>query len=77
MGDDVVLKLSRVDAGQVLDALNIRKEQWEYTAEFMEKGVVRDGCVIEECSDSEEARGIAGSYADIIQSIEQQSEVRD
>ncbi len=47
-------------------------------------GIDSDGCAFDtmgikqrECSDSEEARGIAGSYADIIQTIEQQSEIRD
>jgi hypothetical protein len=72
MGVEVVLKLSSVDARQVLEALSIRKEQWEYTAAFLDGGVVREGCVVEECSDSEEARGIARSYADIIQSVEEQ-----
>jgi len=73
MGAEVVLKLPRADARQVLEALNIRREQWEYTAAFLNGGVVREGCVVEECSDSEEARGIAESYANIIQSIEEQS----
>jgi len=75
MGKMAVLKLPRIDVGQVLDALYERKEQWEYTAEYLDTGIIREPYVIEECSDSKEAMNIAESYGKIIRTIEEQSGV--
>jgi hypothetical protein len=61
--------------GQILDAIYIRFETWEYTEEFLKTGHVREPYLIEECSNAYEARQIADYYKEIIKKIEKQVEI--
>lgn len=56
-----------VDLGQVLDGLQVRAESWRATERYFETG--NASAVIEECTDSGEARVIAAHYERIISSI--------
>jgi hypothetical protein len=42
------------------------------SAEFMETGSTEEPCIIEECSDADEAKNIAAYYDEIINCIEKQ-----
>ena len=67
----ITLKLSRKDAGQIIDGLSVRHDSWRNTQKYLEGKTV--DCVIEECSDVEEAHWIANNYDRIINSIKEQS----
>jgi hypothetical protein len=68
----VTLKLPRLMVGQIIDGLRERQKIWLYTAEFMETGTTEEPCIIEECSNADEAKNIAAYYEEIINSIEKQ-----
>jgi hypothetical protein len=70
--DNVVLRLPRDFVGQVLDGLDVLIEQWDYTAEYLEHGMVRDDVLIRECSDAAEASAIAEYYRRIREAIREQ-----
>ncbi len=75
---EFVIRLSGLDLGQVIDGLEARAEAWRQTATFLETGEAPDGVVIEECSDAEEAHGLAENYRRILRSLmQQQTEQRD
>jgi hypothetical protein len=61
--------------GQILDALYMRFEAWEYTEEYLNTGNIREPYLIEECSNSDEANQIADYYKEIIKSIEKQADI--
>lgn len=69
MKENVVLTLARSDAGQILDALNIRLESWQCTERYLLTGCVEDDYMINECSGPEEAGNMISSYEKIINSI--------
>ncbi len=69
----VTLSLPALDVGQILDALNIRMEQWAYTADYLRTGRISKPYPIEECSDADEAQRLADYYGSIIRSIEEQA----
>jgi len=73
MNDNVKLKLPGLAIGQILDALYLRMEAWEYTEEYLNTGQVHEPYCVEECSSAYEARRIADYYKGIIQSIEKQA----
>jgi hypothetical protein len=78
MGTTCTIRLERNDLGQLLDGLRSRSEAWNGTAEYLESGVTpRDDFVIEECSDSDEARAIAEDYDRIIATIEAQMKAQE
>lgn len=66
----VTLKLKRLDVGQILDGLSVRRDSWRNTQKYLEGREV--DCVIEECSDSEEACWVADNYERIISSVKKQ-----
>jgi hypothetical protein len=68
--------LDDVDLFQLLDGLDLRAQSWERTAEYLrtEKMPDDDFFVIEECSNPEEADGIARHYRNIIAKIQKQME---
>lgn len=70
------LELDELDLGQLLDGLESRAESWEKTAEYFRLGEMPDGdfFIIEECSDLDEAEGVANHYRSIILKIRQQME---
>lgn len=68
----VTLKLPRLMVGQIIEGLQARQEVWLDTAEYMETGVTSEPCIIEECSNANEARNIATYYEEIINAIEKQ-----
>lgn len=72
MKDPVTLTLSRLDAGQVLDALHERMHIWQITRQYLETGHSDPTAIIEECSDPDEAQSIADYYQSIIETIEAQ-----
>lgn len=75
---EYVIRLSGLDLGQLIDGLEARADAWRLTAVYLETGEAPDGFVIEECSDEEEARRIAGHYQQLLANIiRQQAEQRD
>lgn len=70
------IKLAEHDWGQILDGLKIRAESWRRTAEYLRIGDLPEGefFIIEECSDEEEADGLAARYEEIIKNIKGQME---
>ena len=62
------IELDEHDLGQLLDGLEIRADSWRRTAEYLRAGDMPDGefFIIEECSDEDEAEGIAADYDRII-----------
>ena len=62
------IKLDEHDLGQLLDGLAIRADSWRRTAEYLRAGGMPDGelFMIEECSDEDEAEGMAATYGRII-----------
>ncbi len=68
----VRLNLPRLMVGQIIDGLRERQKVWLYTAEFMETGSTEKPCIIEECSNADEARNIAAYYEEIIKEINAQ-----
>jgi hypothetical protein len=73
MGTLHTLRLDLNDIGQILDGLRCRAESWRDTAVYLESGEApRDDFIVEECSDAEEAKGIAEHYERIIRAIESQ-----
>lgn len=78
MAKDYRIELDALDLGQLLDGLEARAESWQKTAEYLRAGEMPDDelFIIEECSDAEEANGIAEHYRSIIGKIRQQMEVQ-
>lgn len=72
------IELDEHDLGQLLDGLEIRAESWRLTADYLRTGEMPDGelFLIEECSDEEEANGLAAYYEAIIKNIQSQMEVQ-
>jgi hypothetical protein len=72
------IELAEKDLGQVLDGLVIRAESWRRTAEYLRTGGMPDGelFLIEECSDEDEADGLAAWYEAIIKNIQSQMEAQ-
>ena len=71
MGNDIItIKLSRNDVGQIIDGLLERRDSWRNTQKYL--GGKEVDCLIEECSDPEEANWIADYYDKIINSIKEQ-----
>ena len=70
------IELDEHDLGQLLDGLEIRAESWRRTAEYLRTEEMPDGefFIIEECSDEEEADGLAARYEGIVQNIKGQME---
>ena len=72
------IKLDEDDLGQVLDGLVIRAESWRRTAKYLRTGDMPEGelFLIEECSDEEEADGLAARYEAIINNIQSEMEAQ-
>ena len=68
------IEFDELDLGQLLDGLEMRSESWERTAEYLRSGYIEGGFVVEECSNPEEADGIAAHYRKIIADIRGQME---
>lgn len=70
------IELEAHEWGQLLDGLECRAESWRRTAEYLQTEEMADDefFVIEECSDENEAYGIAASYESIIKNIQIQME---
>ena len=64
----VQLSLPRNFAGQILEGLAVLTEQWDATAAYLGHGEIGDQ-VIRECSNAEEAEGIAEFYRQIANDI--------
>ncbi len=72
------IELDEHDLGQLLDGLEIRAESWRRTAEYLRTGSMPGGelFMIEECSEDDEADGLAARYEAIIKNIQSQMEVQ-
>ena len=70
----VTLRLPECDVGQIIDGLTERMIIWKTTEEILETGFSHLGDIIEECSDSQEARFIANCYEKIVDLINKQLE---
>ena len=72
------IELDDIDLGQILDGLETRADSWEKTADYLrtEETPGGDFFLIEECSDPEEADGIAEHYRSIIAKIQEQMEAQ-
>ncbi len=72
------IELDEHDLGQLLDGLEIRADSWRRTAEYLRAGDMPDGefFIIEECSDEEEAEGLAAHFEAIIKNIQSQMEAQ-
>lgn len=71
----VTLKLSRNDVGQIIDGLGSRRDSWRDTQRYLEEGYMETERTIEECSDAEEASGLADCYDRIISVIQSRLDV--
>ena len=67
----ITLELEKEEVGQILDGLEVRRDAWRRTADYLESGEMPDGefFVVEECSDADEARWLAERYEAIIGKI--------
>jgi hypothetical protein len=70
----VPLLLDSLMVGQILDALEVRREAWEKTSAWLRGELDDPFFSIEECSDAEEADGIAAYYREIENEIMEQLE---
>jgi hypothetical protein len=73
------IELDEHDLGQLLDGLEIRAESWKRTAEYLRAGDMPDDgelFMIEECSDEDEAEGMAAHFEAIIKNIQSQMEAQ-
>lgn len=70
----IKLELEEADVGQILDGLEVRRDAWRRTADYLESGDESgdDMFLIEECSDADEARWLAERYDAIIGKIHEQ-----
>jgi len=74
----VSLLLDSMMIGQILDALEVRREAWEKTSAWFRGELDDPFFSIEECRDAEEAEGIAAYYREIENElIEQLDRQRD
>ena len=74
----VSLLLDSMMIGQILDALEVRREAWEKTSAWFRGELDDPFFSIEECRDAEEADGIAAYYREIEKElIEQLDRQRD
>ena len=74
MDKNITMTLPSLMVGQILDALYMRLESWEYTEEYLNTGHANESYCIEECSNPDEAHQIADYYKEIIKSIEKQAD---
>lgn len=74
---EYTIQLDSLDLGQLIDGLEARADAWRLTAEYLETGEAPEGFVIEECSDADEARRIAGHYESIIANVQTQMKQQD
>lgn len=72
MSDSVVLKLSRNDAGQILDGIRERKQHWYDTVFSLQGATLAEGTITCECSDEREAQKIAEHYGRLVEQLEAQ-----
>lgn len=73
MEKNITLTLPSLMVGQILDAIYIRLDSWEYTEEYLNTGHVHEPYLIEECLNPDEAHQIADYYKEVIKSIEEQA----
>jgi hypothetical protein len=72
MNREVMIILPSDAVIQILDGLEQRLEAWKRTEKYLKTGHIEEDCLIEECSDPEEANSIACFYTEIIELIRKQ-----
>jgi hypothetical protein len=72
MDEMIVLKLPKTDVGQILDALRIQRDNWQYTCDYLTTGEIDPDKDIQECSNPDEAHWLMEYYTAIIRKIEEQ-----
>jgi hypothetical protein len=63
--EELTLRISRNDLGQIIDGVDVLIEQWDATAEFLETGIAPEDVCIREASSVRECRAIADRYRSI------------
>jgi hypothetical protein len=71
----VTFRLSRNDAGQVIDGLTVCHENWQKTLDWYDGKLDDPEFVILECAGREEAAQMMEVYADLLKSLVQQMKV--
>ena len=73
---EYVIRLNRLDLGQLIDGLEARARAWRDTASFLATGIVTNAeFLAEECNNAKEAYRLAEHYERIIaQLLKQQSQ---
>ncbi|HMN04114.1 MAG TPA: hypothetical protein PKD45_00140 [Flavobacteriales bacterium] len=67
---EFIIRLNRIDLGQVIDGLEVRARAWRDTANYLHTGELpHPDFVVEVCRDVEEAERLAEWYERIIASI--------
>lgn len=69
---EVLFRLSRNDAGQVIDGLSVCLDNWQKTFNWYDGKLEDPDFFILECSDREEAANMVEIYADLLESLGQQ-----
>ncbi len=69
MSRTIHLSLNEDDLNQAIDGLCVREKAWQQTAMLMRGERPHDPSVCEECSDADEAEGLAAHYSQIIKTI--------
>ena len=69
---EVTFRLSRNDAGQIIDGLSVCLENWQKTLNWYDGKLEDPDFVILECSGRKEAAQMVEAYADLLESLEQQ-----
>lgn len=72
---EVTLRLSRNDAGQMIDGLSVCLENWQKTLSWYDGKLEDPDFVILECDGREEAARMVEVYGDLLETLEQQLKV--
>lgn len=73
--EEVVFRLSRNDAGQIIDGLSVCLENWQKTLRWYDGRLEAPDFVILECDGREEAARMVEVYADLLESLDQQMKI--
>lgn len=70
--DIITYKLNSIDAGQIMDGLQVRKSDWEKTRDWYDGTLEDPYFAIEECNGREEAENMVNVYTKILEQLEDQ-----
>jgi len=70
--ENVTLSMSRNDAGQLLEGIDILVDQWEATVEYLATGRIREDICIRESHSLHEAEKITSIYRGLRETVSHQ-----